>query len=64
MDNPPLERTAAAVYFTCGPSVARAPPRPLNGLTLCGTEPGPWNIHAGSTLSAAWLARSNVAHVL
>ena len=26
-DNPPLERTAAAVYFTCGPGVARAPPR-------------------------------------
>ena len=38
----PLERTAdvgelgraAAVYFTCGPAPARAPTRPLNGLTL------------------------------
>jgi hypothetical protein len=27
-------RTAAAVYFTRGWGVARAPPRPLNGLTL------------------------------
>src|SRR5207248_2371757 len=35
--NPPLERTVAAVYFTWS-SVARAPPRPLNGITLCGTE--------------------------
>ena len=37
-DNPPLERTAAAVYFHCRPSVARAPPRPLNGITLYGKE--------------------------
>ncbi len=33
-DNPPPKGTAAAVYFTCGPNVARAPPRPLNGFTL------------------------------
>src|SRR5690349_11991798 len=33
-DNPPLERTAAAVYFLLRSSVARAPPRPLNGITL------------------------------
>ena len=32
-DNPPLERTAAAVYFTCHRG-SRAPPRPLNGITL------------------------------
>src|SRR6185437_1974986 len=29
-----LERTAAAVYFTCGPAPARAPARRLNGITL------------------------------
>jgi hypothetical protein len=32
--NPPLERTAAAVYFTCGRTSRVWPPRPLNGLTL------------------------------
>jgi hypothetical protein len=33
----PRERNAAAVYYILRPSVARAPPRPLNGVTLAGT---------------------------
>ena len=32
--NHPLERTAAAVYFSVQSRVAHAPPRPLNGTTL------------------------------
>jgi hypothetical protein len=37
--HPPPERTAAAVYFLLRSGVARAPRRPLNGITLCGGCP-------------------------
>ena len=46
--NLPLERTAAAVYFTCGRTTMRAPPRPLNGLTFGISKPQDENRHGGA----------------
>jgi hypothetical protein len=52
LDNPPLERTAAAVWFTCGRT---SPPRPLNGNVMPPQSPtfGPLDEVLG-TLLETW----------